>query len=69
LSEGYSCHHFDGINRYYLRREDEHLAGQLSVPVNVLDFYAPIREVQLEQELQRMRAVLGGPTMSTLPAQ
>ena len=63
LSQGYSMQHFDGINRYYLRREDEALAGQLSVPVNVLDRFVPRQEFQLQQdlaahqqELQRLRA-------------
>ena len=63
LSQGYSMAYFDGINRYYLRHEDEALAGQLSVPVNVLDCFVTHRELQLQQdlaahqaELQRLRA-------------
>ena len=63
LSQDYAMHHFDGINRYYLRREDEALAEQLSVPVNVLDFSVSHRHLQVQQELaahqqelQRLRA-------------
>jgi FkbM family methyltransferase len=39
LRHGYLFQHFDGINRYYLRVEDRPLAGQLSAPVNYLDWY------------------------------
>ena len=58
LSHGYSLQHFDGINRYYLRREDEALADQLSVPVNALDFFIPHAELQLRQELAAQREEL-----------
>lgn len=34
---------FDGLNRYYVRAEDEHLAAALATPVNVLDDYVPHR--------------------------
>ena len=68
LSHGYSLQHFDGINRYYLRREDETLAGQLSVPVNALDFFIPHAELLLRQELAAQREELrrnrGGITLS-----
>ncbi len=69
LSQDYLFQHFDGINRYYLRREDESLAEQLSVPVNTLDFYVPFREVQLQQELtahqDALRQQRAGLTLST----
>jgi FkbM family methyltransferase len=62
LSQGYALRACDGINRYYLRREDDALAEQLSMPVNVLDSYVSIRELQLRQqnaalqtEIQRLR--------------
>ena len=58
LSKGYLLQCGDGINRYYLRREDESLAEQLSVPVNVLDLYAPFREVQLQREVVALREEL-----------
>lgn len=58
LSQGYLLQYFDGINRYYLRREDEGLAGQLSVPVNVLDFFIQNWELQLQQELSAHREEL-----------
>ena len=58
LAQGYLLQFCDGINRYYLRREDEALAGQLSVPINVLDLYMTFREVQAQQELAAQREEL-----------
>lgn len=73
LSQDYLLQCCDGINRYYLRREDESLAAQLSVPVNVLDLYITCREFQLrnellahQQELQRLRAASAAPAPQTL---
>lgn len=60
LAHDYLFQHFDGINRYYLRREDEALAPQLSVPVNVLDFCVTHRELQMKEELQRWRMAAAG---------
>ena len=58
LSQGYSLQYFDGINRFYLRHEDEALAAQFSVPVNVLDFFIPARECLLQQEIAANREEL-----------
>lgn len=51
LSQHYLCQHFDGINRFYLRREDADLAAQLSVPVNYLDWYFSFRDLLAMQNL------------------
>lgn len=48
---------FDGINRYYVRCEDEQLAARLAVPVNALDDFVPYSQVVLEQELGRYRTL------------
>lgn len=59
---------FDGLNRYYVRSEDEHLAAGLSTPVNVTDDYMPYqyskpihdlkwRGDDLERQLAAARAV------------
>ena len=68
LSHGYALRACDGINRYYLRHEDEALAAQLSVPVNVLDSYIPYPELRVRQqnaeqqsEIQRLRNLLAAP--------
>ncbi|HET6883635.1 MAG TPA: FkbM family methyltransferase [Pirellulales bacterium] len=37
---------FDGINRYYVRREDEPLLGCFRQPLNVFDNYVAYRHVQ-----------------------
>ncbi len=44
---------FDGINRYYVRREDSELVAPLSVPVNAMDQFVPYQQFLLTQELQR----------------
>ncbi len=41
LKANYQLVAFDGLNRYYLRSEDAHLAPGLQVPANVLDDYVP----------------------------
>jgi FkbM family methyltransferase len=72
LSQGYLLQLCDGINRYYLRHEDQALAEQLSVPVNILDVFIPYRELLLQraleehqQELQRLRSTLAAPALPT----
>ena len=41
LEAGYIFASFDGLNRYYVRSEDERLVASLRVPVNVTDDYIP----------------------------
>jgi FkbM family methyltransferase len=41
LAAGYLPALFDGINRFYVRREDEHLLPLLSVPANCQDGFVP----------------------------
>ena len=50
LDNGYLFAFFDGLNRYYVHRNDKDLLGPLAVPANVLDAYKTI--VQLETEDQ-----------------
>jgi FkbM family methyltransferase len=48
---------FDGLNRVYVRVEDEHLAAALAAPVNVLDDYVPHRyESQIAELTSRLGA-------------
>jgi FkbM family methyltransferase len=42
---------FDGLNRFYVRREDGDLKAALQVPANVLDGYVLSRQIALEQAL------------------
>ncbi|MDQ4068315.1 MAG: FkbM family methyltransferase, partial [Actinomycetota bacterium] len=43
---------FDGLNRYYVRAEDEHLAAALATPVNVFDDYIPYKYASQISELR-----------------
>lgn len=43
---------FDGLNRYYVRVEDEQLAAGLATPVNVFDDYAPFAYVRQIADLR-----------------
>jgi len=47
LEEGYHFATFDGLNRYYIRKEDEHLVRRLHVPANVFDAFVPYEVVSL----------------------
>jgi len=53
LANRYTFAYFDGLNRYYLREEDAHLAPLLQVPVNVFDDFKPYRQHLAEMELRR----------------
>jgi hypothetical protein len=55
---------FDGINRYYVRGEDRHLADALRTPVNYLDDfipYAALGVLGLDDLVLRARAEGVGP--------
>ncbi len=43
---------FDGLNRYYVRREDGHLAAGLATPVNVTDRFVPYEHAKPYEELR-----------------
>jgi FkbM family methyltransferase len=67
LQAGYRFAHFDGLNRYYVRREDAALLERFTAPVNVLDQYVPEETVryfteagQLRTELEEVRTRLEG---------
>lgn len=60
LDAGYAFAQFDGLNRWYARREERRLIEVLGVPVNVLDIYEPYRWIarvtQLEAEVAALMA-------------
>lgn len=58
LAADYLYATFDGLNRYYIRREDEQLLKYFEVPVNVLDGYVPYETVRLRREIQELRQKL-----------
>jgi FkbM family methyltransferase len=52
---------FDGLNRYYLREEDKHLATAFVLPLNVFDDFQPFEVVELQKvndELKRKNTEL-----------
>ncbi len=55
LSAGYEFGLFDGINRFYVRREDRKLLDRLQAPANVLDNYRDARNEALVRELEWYR--------------
>ncbi len=64
LNAGYLFAYFDGLNRFYLREEDENLRGAFRVPVGIYDdvrFTNPLRiarslrEKIIKPELDRVR--------------
>lgn len=69
LEAGYAFTQFDGLNRWYARREDPRLIDLLSVPVNVLDHYEPYawaaRVAQLEAEVVALMAAPAGSSGDT----
>jgi FkbM family methyltransferase len=46
LSSGYVFGHFDGLNRFYVRQEDESLVPRLKLPPGIFDRYTPHSELQ-----------------------
>lgn len=51
LKADYTFAFFDGLNRYYLRREDCELLPALSTPANVLDDFVPYAHLKEVREL------------------
>lgn len=55
LANGYLFAYFDGLNRFYVRREDAGLLERLRVPPNYFDDFQPARVHDLELQLRRWR--------------
>jgi hypothetical protein len=58
LAEGYRFVLFDGLNRFYVREEDEEAASLLSCPANVLDDYIVINHLRALLTVQQLRTSL-----------
>ncbi|HEU5003767.1 MAG TPA: FkbM family methyltransferase [Actinomycetota bacterium] len=56
LEAGYLFAAFDGINRFYVRKEDADLAPVLAVPVNFLDGYLTYAHFKLQKDLEMLRS-------------
>ncbi|HVU03600.1 MAG TPA: FkbM family methyltransferase [Polyangiaceae bacterium] len=61
LSADYVFACFDGLNRYYVRREDVALVEPLSLPPNTLDDYVPY---VFFQEIERLKRGIGHPLVT-----
>lgn len=62
VNHGYLFAVFDGLNRYYVRREDEALVPALSLPPNVFDDYVPFiyqRRIELLESRLAEASLLG----------
>lgn len=55
LDADYVFAFFDGLNRYYLRKEDASLTSVLAVPVNVFDHFITYGQFMAEQALKRSK--------------
>ncbi|MGH2810685.1 MAG: FkbM family methyltransferase, partial [Actinomycetota bacterium] len=56
LDAGYVFAYFDGLNRFYLRPEDQELQKHFEIPVNVFDDYQPfeyVRQIRLLDETRK----------------
>lgn len=58
LGAEYSFAAFDGLNRYYVRGEDEHLLPAFETPANVFDDFAVYRHVKAVKDLREVIAGL-----------
>ncbi len=57
LRRGYHFAWFDGLNRFYVRREDADLLAHFKVPPNVFDGYAPASVASTADSLSRNASV------------
>jgi FkbM family methyltransferase len=59
LNAGYSMVYFDGLNRFYLAREQENLRGAFALPPNVWDGFVTAKQIELQAEIERLKAQIG----------
>ncbi len=56
IESGYRFAYFDGLNRYYIRNEDEPLVAAFATPISVLDGFTRHSEVRLRQRIAELEA-------------
>lgn len=59
LEAGYLAVYFDGLNRFYLAREHEHLATDFAAPPNVFDGYVLSAQLAGEARIRDLENTLG----------
>ena len=55
VGNGYLPAHWDGLNRFYVREEDEDLLSRFASPVSVLDSFVPHESLRLQQQIAQLR--------------
>jgi hypothetical protein len=60
VAAGFRCALFDGLNRFYARKDDHEAQAMLAVPANVLDGFEPWRWVSELNEARRYIGALEG---------
>jgi FkbM family methyltransferase len=60
IEAGYLFTYFDGLNRFYVRREDEHLLERFAAPPNVFDQFVPAEVVAQRDRILTLEADLKG---------
>ena len=55
LAHDFELCYFDGLNRFYVRREDLHLKSAFEVPPNVYDGFVPYQLVEAQAERDRLK--------------
>ncbi len=58
LEAGYQMVYLDGVNRFYLAREQRHLLGRFSLPPNVWDGFTMATERELAHRVAELEAEL-----------
>lgn len=58
LASGYLFAWFDGLNRFYVRKEDGHRMADIAQPPSTWDNFTPAAQAKAEQELARVKEEL-----------
>jgi FkbM family methyltransferase len=66
LKADYQYAYFDGLNRYYVRREDAALLDRFAAPPNIFDDYIQINTVALLKEIEERKNQLHSLRMDLL---
>lgn len=55
LAAGYLFAYFDGVNRFYLAQEQQHLFSRFALPPNVFDQFITAAQIDLLEQVARLR--------------
>ena len=57
INSGYVFACFDGLSKFYVAREKQHLVSTLQIPANIFDDYVTAREASLEATVKKTESV------------